>query len=117
MGPQEERKHRAVKNLLNSLKETAQMDLEITCIQMTASEKHGTLAVEIGHCPPITEVCIITITFFITSTKRGKAIHLLGSDWAKEKDYPDTCNLNEVFLANKTFQNMQAWADQNVTWI
>lgn len=47
---------------------------------MTASEKGGTLAVEISCCPPITEVYISTITFFITGTKGGKVIHLLSSD-------------------------------------
>jgi len=83
-----------VNSLLNSLKETAQMDLGITCIQTSASEKDGTLAVEIGRCPPITKVCIISRTFLITGTKRVKLIHLLGSGWTKEKDYPDSCNLS-----------------------
>lgn len=72
------------------------MDLEITCIQMTASEGGGTLSEEIGHCPHMTEVCIIATTFFITGTKSSKAIHLLGSDRAEEKDYPDPCNFIRV---------------------
>lgn len=62
------------------------MDLEITCLQMTASAEGGTLAAEINHCPPTTEVSIVSFTFYIIGTKRGKIIHLLDSDWAKEKD-------------------------------
>lgn len=79
------------------------MDLEITCIQMSASEKGGTLLRK--SVPPITEVCIITITFSITGTKRGKVIYLFGLDWDKEKKISRVMQfeLNEVFLANKTF--------------
>lgn len=75
-----------MKKLLNSLKQIAQMDLEITCLQMTASAEGGTLAVEISHCPPTTEISIVSVSFYITGTKRGKIIYLLDSDWAKEKD-------------------------------